>query len=53
MTVKEFYEYCKEARIENYELTSAQISKNGCYIGEREVKPGIIRTDHEEKTISI
>ena len=53
MTVKEFYEYCVEKHIENFEVYVDQISVNGCFIGYDKLTNEKIDIGYGEKIISL
>ena len=53
MTVKEFYEYCVEKHIEDFEVYVDQISVNGCFIGYDKLTNEKIDIGYGEKIISL
>lgn len=53
MTVEEFYQWCKEQELTDYNMMSDEISVNGCFIGYTEVTPERTDIDHSERMVYV
>ena len=53
MTVQEFYDYCKERKITDFEIYINEISINGSFIGYEKLTQDEIDIGYAEKMISL
>ena len=53
MTVREFYDYCVDNGIEDFEVFVDQISVNGCFVGYTKLSPELIDIGYSERMVSL